>query len=495
MAHIKNRLRGLLVAFVALVAALAIVPGVANALSNDSTGTVTISGLNPGDKVTLYKVVDTTYSDPVENGNNTIDHEWNSSIKNYMETTGQLNITQYEVLQNDPDGDEGSTAATIWNAVSSAKGNGSAVSFPENAPVTVGEDGTFTASNLPMGQYYVEITPAEGTLRTYQHMIVSVQPTDETDGTWGDPVMGTEVKQPKYTEETDIGKEITGTADKQGYLPGSDVDFTITTSIPSYAQNTDFNETTLTVTDVRTNLETPESYTVTVGGLAVEPSADTFTIDDTTTPGTTVFTFVGSFLEANQNKEIVITYTATVSGETDWDEAIENQATVDPGNGAKTDDDTVTIELYKVIGKKVNDEGIGLEGAHFAIYRESNGTPDLQMTGDSADVCVAEDIVSKAQGAFEFAPLAQDGTYYLVETQAPAGYTAFEGVIATFDTNDTDENPIADNTIVLADIVNSKDEGIHLPQTGGAGTVALTAGGVVLVAGAAAFIVRARKEN
>ena len=38
-------------------------------------------------------------------------------------------------------------------------------------------------------------------------------------------------------------------------------------------------------------------------------------------------------------------------------------------------------------------------------------------------------------------------------------------------------------------------EGIELPVTGGAGTVALTAAGVVLVAGAAAFIVRSRKEN
>ena len=54
MAHIKNRLGRLLVAFVALVAALAIVPGAAFALSNDSTGDLTITGFEPGDTVTLY---------------------------------------------------------------------------------------------------------------------------------------------------------------------------------------------------------------------------------------------------------------------------------------------------------------------------------------------------------------------------------------------------------------------------------------------------------
>ena len=51
------------------------------------------------------------------------------------------------------------------------------------------------------------------------------------------------------------------------------------------------------------------------------------------------------------------------------------------------------------------------------------------------------------------------------------------------------------NVITIGDVVNTKDDTIELPTTGGAGTVALTAAGVVLVAGAAAFIVRSRKEN
>ena len=69
MAHITNKLRGLVAAFVAVFAALALVPGTAFALTNDSTGSVTINGLQPGDTVTLYKVVDTTYSDPAAGGN------------------------------------------------------------------------------------------------------------------------------------------------------------------------------------------------------------------------------------------------------------------------------------------------------------------------------------------------------------------------------------------------------------------------------------------
>ena len=59
MAHIKNRLRGLLVAFVALVAALAIVPGAAQAVEwtgAESTSTITIEDLQPNDKVEFILV-------------------------------------------------------------------------------------------------------------------------------------------------------------------------------------------------------------------------------------------------------------------------------------------------------------------------------------------------------------------------------------------------------------------------------------------------------
>ena len=62
MAHIKNRLRGLLVAFVALVAALAIVPGVAKAalvdFDSDVVGSVTITGedVTVNSDITVYQV-------------------------------------------------------------------------------------------------------------------------------------------------------------------------------------------------------------------------------------------------------------------------------------------------------------------------------------------------------------------------------------------------------------------------------------------------------
>ena len=475
MAHIKNRLRGLLVAFVALVAALAIAPGAAHALTNASTGDLTITGFEAGDTVTLYKVVDTTYND-----DNTIEHTWNANVKDYMEGTAQLTIEQYEALEDDAKG-EGETAASIRAALNAAIEGSTAQGIP-----TQNDGGTVTASGLEMGQYYVLVQTAEDSLRTYQHMIVSVQPTAQDDGTWSDPVLSTRVDQPKYTEQTTVEKEITSTEPAKGYLPGTDVEFTITTSIPSYAQNTDWDQTSFTITDTRTNLVDPgdDAYKITVGGNPVTKDVD-YTVQ--TTGDVTVITFAGSFLQNHQNEEVVVTYVAKVAGELDHTKPIENQVLVDPGNKAGTDDDKVTLELYKVTGKKVDSETKnGLEGAVFSIYRDSNknGTYDA-----GTDALIAEGIKSNDQGVFEYDPLAE-GTYFLVETQAPAGYELLTDA-AKFTTDAAD----GDNVITLTDVENTKDTGINLPQTGGAGTVALTAAGVVLVAGAAAFIVRSRKEN
>ena len=474
MAHIKNRLRGLLVAFVALVAALAIVPTAALALSNSSTGNISISGFEAGDTVTLYKVVDTTYYD-----NNTIEHTWNSSVKDYMETTAGITIDEYLATGNDAEG-KGTTAEAVGAAVNAVIAGGTAQGI-----ATTNTNGTVTANGLAMGQYYVLVTPAAGSQRTYQHMIISVQPTAQSDGSWAEPVQLSEVPQPKYTEETTVTKDITSKEPATGYLPGTEVEFTIETSIPSYAPNTNWDETTFTITDTRMNIVAPadSAYVVTVGTETVAAGDGTYTVS--TVGNVTTFTFDSEFVKSHQNQTVTIVYTAEVAGELDHTKPIENQVLVDPDNGSEPGGDTVTLELFEVTGRKTDGTN-GLQGAVFSIYRESNGTTGFQADGDTL---VAEGVTSGADGTFSYDPLAA-GDYYLVETQAPAGYQPLTGDVP-FSTGDAD----GENVITIGDVVNTKDDTIELPTTGGAGTVALTAAGVVLVAGAAAFIVRSRKEN
>ncbi|MFB6560306.1 choice-of-anchor A family protein [Streptomyces sp. NPDC056400] len=63
--------------------------------------------------------------------------------------------------------------------------------------------------------------------------------------------------------------------------------------------------------------------------------------------------------------------------------------------------------------------GAALEGAHFELWRETNGTDGLQDTAPRADTLVAE-CVTPASGICE--ETTEPGTYYWRETRAPLGY-------------------------------------------------------------------------
>lgn len=90
------------------------------------------------------------------------------------------------------------------------------------------------------------------------------------------------------------------------------------------------------------------------------------------------------------------------------------------------------------------------------------------------------------------------GTYQLTETQAPDGYFApadpFSFMIKDNNTDGTpenDKNSAGDSDGYLS-YTAENSKGFNLPQTGGAGTLALTAGGVVLVSVAAFMLLRKR---
>ena len=149
--------------------------------------------------------------------------------------------------------------------------------------------------------------------------------------------------------------------------------------------------------------------------------------------------------------------------------------------------------------KKVDKDQKALAGAEFTIY-DANGNV-VTSVGDQGKS------TSDSNGYVYFDGLAA-GTYILKETKVPAGYQKVSDI--TFTLNDESakaDNPATTN-VTEANFYqvdgDAKTEGIQgvvdpdqgvLPTTGEAGTFAVTAAGVVLVAGGITLVMGARKRS
>ena len=165
---------------------------------------------------------------------------------------------------------------------------------------------------------------------------------------------------------------------------------------------------------------------------------------------------------------------------------------------------TTTPQVQKVYSSKIvidkYDKDVStkkLSGAEFVLYKVVSGVNKYYKWDDTAKkvewVTTVGDATRKTtstDGAASFEGLA-DGTYYLEETKAPAGYNPLEKPQEiTVSGSDTDPSKLT----TTAEVENST--GTLLPSTGGMGTTFFyVIGGIFVLASVVLLITRKRMEK
>lgn len=471
MAHsISRKMRGMLTAFVALVATLLLVPGTAFAANAEFNfqGNITISGdVTTENSISVYKVASIMRDDTTNESKIVVNSDGTDNLAGAITTwSNGASATNAEAIESNLGGIQPMTGIT-WTNV----------------------QGGVQSSNVSCGIYLIKIADSGSTI--YQTMVVAVSPhRDDTSGQWAlDPASGK--VNVKSTDST-LEKTIVSVKGESGVTAGDDGIYETGDTVVFNAKfHVGANLTSFTLTDTIGNGLQYVDNTLSVYA-APNTTALTPGTDYTVNPGvdslsgvqTFTITFKASGLQkcSAEGAAPYIQYSATIT----------NAATVlNPASNTVTssldgDGSNATLHFAGIqVMKTIKGSETPLAGAKFGLYTDEDCTNKIAEDTTGSDGTITFNV-----------RLDPRKTYWVKEISAPDGFklvtepTQVNGTGASYTlTNDKyTEVPFEDEKAGIP-------EGVGLPTTGGMGTVAFTAAGVVIIAGAAAFLVKSRKNN
>ena len=207
--------------------------------------------------------------------------------------------------------------------------------------------------------------------------------------------------------------------------------------------------------------------------------------------------------------KIIVTYSATLN-----ENAViagvgnKNETWLKYGESSETNHDTTTTKTYEIpVFKYANKGGadIALANATFKLSKKDDGTDEIKIKQKASETNVylvapsgTTEITTDTTGKFKIQGLAA-GTYYLTETQQPAGYNKLKAPLMIV----IDENGVitygskSDSTLSTmpsgGDVKVLNNTGSLLPHTGGMGTTLFYIFGAILVIGSGVVLITKKR--
>lgn len=470
--------------------------GSLHVVSADTSGSILVNGTKEGKVYEIYKIFDLTYSG--SNVSYTIDTDWNvffdEAGKDYItdENTGNLNPitigseTKYINITEQNINDF--TKVALVYAASLEENDGS--------ETAVGESLTFT--DLELGYYLVYPRGATNIIDDNGSIcsITSTMPTATVNIKADYPTINKIVDD----SNADVGQLVM---------------FTLTGEVPD---TTGYTTYTYKLEDTMTE------------GLLFNSQVSSFMvmfgtelIDVTPTYTNNGFTLIFDMVEYQDyvGEVITITYKAQVTEAAVNSDTTMNSVTLTYSNNPKEDTTFTTtpieVPVYssEITVNKIDasDETIKLAGAIFVIkdeegkYYQAKDIDGNIITGVATTENVslvrwvdteeeATKLVTGEDGIITFEGV-ENGTYSLVEIEAPDGYNKLTGPVTIKVGYNEEETNLLKVAVSHEETVENST-GTQLPQTGGIGTRLFIIIGSLLVIGSAVVLIvnkRMKKEN
>ncbi len=213
----------------------------------------------------------------------------------------------------------------------------------------------------------------------------------------------------------------------------------------------------------------------------------TVTTADLSDDCTVHFTLSADYVKTNLGKTVTISYKAKVTAD-----IANNEAWLVDDTYTSTHDNTPVYSTDIVIDKfETGNNDIKLSGAKFVLrnaennyysYNEETKAVTWVENQEGATVVTTDE-----NGKAEFRDIA-DGTYQLIETEAPTGYNLLDKPVSVIVTASVQNEQVVD---ITAEVENSS--GSELPSTGGMGTTIFYVVGGLMVTLAVVILVAKKK--